>query len=100
MANSSKEMNRRRFMEVAAGSAAAMALLHLPLNATEKSVPERPNILWISTEDISPDLGCYGDSYAVTPNIDNLAARGVRYTNVYSHSGLCAPTRSGIITGM
>ena len=45
-------------------------------------------------------LGCYGDKYAVTPNIDRLATQGVRYSNVFSHSGVCAPTRSGIITGM
>jgi uncharacterized sulfatase len=60
----------------------------------------RPNILWVSCEDISPDLGCYGDSYAVSPNIDALAAQGVRYTNGYAHAGVCAPVRSGIITGM
>jgi uncharacterized sulfatase len=60
----------------------------------------RPNILWISTEDLSPDLGCYGDAYAVTPNIDKLAAQGVRYTSVFTHAGVCAPSRSGIITGM
>ena len=100
MTSTKNDMNRRRFMQVAAGSAAAMALPQIPLNAAETAGPQRPNILWISTEDISPDLGCYGDSYAVTPNIDKLAARGVRYTNVYSHSGVCAPTRSGIITGM
>ncbi|MHC4203772.1 MAG: sulfatase-like hydrolase/transferase [Planctomycetota bacterium] len=100
MTSSKNDINRRRFMQFVAGSAAVMAVPQIPLNAAGKSVPERPNILWISTEDISPDLGCYGDSYAVTPNIDKLAARGVRYTNVYSHSGVCAPTRSGIITGM
>jgi uncharacterized sulfatase len=60
----------------------------------------RPNILWISLEDISPDLGCYGDSYAVTPNIDRLASQGMRFNLAFSHSGVCAPTRSGIITGM
>ena len=87
-------------MQVVAGSAAAFALPQIPLNAAETAGPQRPNILWISTEDISPDLGCYGDSYAVTPTIDKLATRGVRYTNVYSHSGVCSPTRSGIITGM
>jgi N-sulfoglucosamine sulfohydrolase len=61
---------------------------------------ERPNILWISLEDISPDLGCYGDKFAVTPNIDRLATQGCRYTNVFTHAGVCAPSRSGIITGM
>ena len=60
----------------------------------------RPNILWISLEDISPDLGCYGDAYAVTPNIDRLAAQGVLFTRAFTHAGVCAPSRSGIITGM
>ena len=100
MISSKDDMSRRRFMQIAAGSAAAMAMPQIPLNAAETAGPQRPNILWISTEDISPDLGCYGDSYAVTPNIDKLATRGVRYTNVFSHAGVCAPTRSGIITGM
>ena len=100
MISTKYDMNRRRFIQVVAGSAAAMALPQIPLNAAETADRQRPNILWISTEDISPDLGCYGDSYAVTPNIDQLATRGVRYTNVYSHAGVCAPTRSGIITGM
>jgi uncharacterized sulfatase len=60
----------------------------------------RPNILWISVEDMSPDLGCYGDRYAITPNIDRLASQGVRYTRCFTHAGVCAPSRSGIITGM
>jgi len=60
----------------------------------------RPNILWISCEDISPQLGCYGDPHARTPVLDALASRGVRYTNAYTVAGVCAPSRSGIITGM
>jgi uncharacterized sulfatase len=60
----------------------------------------RPNILWLSTEDISPDLGCYGDGYAITPNLDRLASQGARYTNAYSNAPVCAPSRSAIITGM
>ncbi len=59
----------------------------------------RPNILWISVEDISPDLGCYGDKNAVTPTIDRLAAEGVRFTRCFTHAGVCAPSRSGLITG-
>jgi uncharacterized sulfatase len=61
---------------------------------------ERPNVLWISLEDTGPDLGCYGDRYAVTPNIDRLAEQGCRYTHVFTHAGVCAPSRSGLITGM
>ena len=61
---------------------------------------KRPNILWITCEDMSPNMGCYGDKYATTPNLDKLAARGVRYTHAFSHAGVCAPSRSGLITGM
>jgi len=59
-----------------------------------------PNIVWITVEDMSPRLAAFGDSTASTPNIDRLAAEGVRYTNVFSISGVCAPSRSALITGM
>lgn len=59
-----------------------------------------PNFLWITCEDMSPTLGCFGDPYAFTPNIDRLAAEGVRFINVFTHSPVCAPSRSGVITGM
>src|SRR5690606_30368291 len=58
------------------------------------------NILWITTEDMSPHLPAFGDSTVLTPNIDRLAKEGVRYTNFYSVSGVCAPSRSAIITSM
>jgi N-sulfoglucosamine sulfohydrolase len=61
---------------------------------------KHPNIIWISCEDISPRLGCYGDPVAKTPNIDRLAQEGMRFTNVFTSSPVCAPCRSGIITGM
>jgi N-sulfoglucosamine sulfohydrolase len=61
---------------------------------------KRPNIIWISTEDMSPHLGCYGDNVAKTPNIDKLAANGIRFTNVYTTAAISAPCRAGIITGM
>ena len=99
MTSSVNNVNRRRFLQISSGSVAAMFLPQIPVNA-EETPKTQPNILWVSCEDISPDLGCYGDSYAVSPNIDKLASQGVRYDNVYSHSGVCAPTRSGIITGM
>ena len=62
--------------------------------------PARPNILWISCEDTGPQIGCYGDQYSLTPNIDRLASQGTRYTHAYTVAGVCAPSRSGIITGM
>ncbi|HBV63187.1 MAG TPA: sulfatase [Rhodopirellula sp.] len=64
------------------------------------STPRRPNILWISCEDISAHLGCYGDPHAITPNLDQMAAEGVRYSNAFTAAGVCAPCRSTIITGM
>jgi uncharacterized sulfatase len=60
----------------------------------------RPNILWISAEDLSPDLGVYGDGYSRTPNLDKFAAEGARYVNAFSAAPVCAPSRSAIITGM
>jgi N-sulfoglucosamine sulfohydrolase len=59
----------------------------------------RPNILWLTLEDTSPRLGCYGDPIARTPNLDRLAAEGRRYTNAFSTAPVCAPSRSAVITG-
>ena len=59
-----------------------------------------PNILWITSEDTSPLFGCYGDSQATTPAIDQLAAEGVVYTNAYASAPICAPARSCLISGM
>ena len=59
-----------------------------------------PNILWITVEDISPDLGCYGDPLAQTPALDDLASKGFRYSNAIANAPVCAPARNAIITGM
>ena len=89
-------MKRRDFLQVAGGVLTGAALSGPSVAAPAK----RPNIVWISCEDISPHLGCYGDAEARTPNLDRLASAGGRYTNAFSVSGVCAPSRSGIITGM
>jgi len=60
----------------------------------------KPNILWLSAEDINAHFGCYGDPHAITPFLDNLASEGTRYTHAFTTAGVCAPNRSGIITGM
>ncbi len=62
--------------------------------------PKKWNIVLIGTEDISPNLGCYGDKDAITPNLDKLAAQGARFTRCFTHAPVCAPSRSGMITGM
>jgi uncharacterized sulfatase len=61
---------------------------------------KRPNILWLTCEDISPNLGCYGDKDAITPHLDKLAKQGMRYTRAFTVAGVCAPSRSCLITGM
>ncbi|MEP4095823.1 sulfatase [Reichenbachiella sp.] len=61
---------------------------------------QQPNILWITTEDISPTLSMYGDSTAQTPNLDKLAAESLIYQEAYTTVGVCAPSRSSLITGM
>jgi len=92
-------MKRRDFLRFAGGAVAGSTLLNM---ATPAQSPggKRPNILWITCEDISPHLGCYGDAEARTPNLDGLARGGARYENAFSISGVCAPSRSCLITGM
>lgn len=63
-------------------------------------LPERPNILWIVAEDMSPTIPAYGDSTVQTPSLDRLFREGVRYTNMFSVSGVCAPSRFSIATGI
>ena len=88
-------MDRCDFIKtLGVGAAAAMT-------APEAFAQEakRPNILWLSVEDIGPMHGCYGDPIAVTPFIDQLATEGVRYSNAFTCAGVCAPSRYSSITG-
>lgn len=61
---------------------------------------ERPNILWLSSEDNGPQLGAYGDRFSTTPALDGLAARGMRFTRAWAAAPVCAPSRTAIITGV
>ena len=61
--------------------------------------PKPPNIVWIVGEDMGPEMGCYGDKLAATPNLDKLAAEGALYTHAFTHAPVCAPSRHGLITG-
>jgi hypothetical protein len=62
--------------------AGAASLLFIPSLAQQAH--KQPNIIWISTEDLSPHMGCYGDPVAKTPNIDRLASQGIRYKCIYN----------------
>ena len=79
---------------------AVIAGFAYPAQAQEQTLVKSPNIIWISTEDISPRLGCYGDPVARTPQLDRLAKQGIVFGNVYTTAAICAPVRAGIITGM
>lgn len=62
--------------------------------------PARPNILWLTGENMNLDLGVYGAEHLRTPHLDELARNGIRYTRVFSTSPVCAPSRSAFMTGM
>ena len=68
--------------------------------STDEGTKRPPNILWITCEDTSPHLGSYGDGFAATPNLDAFARQGVRYTSAFAYTGVCAPSRSNLITGV
>ena len=80
--------------------AAALSLCFLCLSLSASAADPRPNIVWIFGEDMGPELGCYGDTLAITPNMDKLASQGARFTSCFTHAPVCAPSRSGLITGM
>ncbi len=65
-----------------------------------KETAQKPNIVWLVSEDNCPYIGAYGDTIARTPNIDKLAETGVVYNNAFSNAPVCAPSRNTIITGM
>jgi N-sulfoglucosamine sulfohydrolase len=79
-------------------------LLLPPLVATRGAevsvVKTRPNILMIVSEDNGPELGCYGDPYARTPNMDRLAAEGVRFNRAYVAQAGCSQSRASVLTGL
>jgi N-sulfoglucosamine sulfohydrolase len=77
-----------------------MAFLCLVLGRVSLPAAERPNILWLTSEDNSPYLGCYGDSQAQTPHLDRLATQGVRYRLAFANAPVCSSARTTLITGM
>ena len=76
----------------------SLLLLFILLSASS-IYSKPPNILWITAEDMSPVLGCYGEPDAKTPHIDALAKQSVRYTNAFASAPVCSPSRSCLIQG-
>lgn len=71
-----------------------------PKQSSNDQESEKPNIIFILIDDMSvADLGCYGNDFHETPNIDSLAKKGVKFTNAYAASPVCSPTRASILTG-
>jgi N-sulfoglucosamine sulfohydrolase len=77
-----------------------LALLLLPVPAFASAAASRPNLLWITAEDLSPTLGCYGDPVARTPHLDAFARQAVRYDRAFAVAPVCAPSRATLITGV
>jgi len=75
-------------------------LILLTCGASLSYASDLPNVLWITSEDNGPHLGCYGDAYATTPNLDALAEKGMIYTRAISNAPVCAPARTTIISGL
>lgn len=94
-------MRRRRFLETV--SRVAPVALSTPAlrwaRGGSGADEERPNIVWIIAEDMSPNFGCYGETTIRTPNVDRLAAEGVRFSNAFITCPVCSPSRSAMITG-
>ena len=76
-----------------------LPLLAILLNAVLGAVETRPNIVVVIGEDMGPDMGVYGCKDAITPNMDRLAKEGALFTRAFTHTGVCAPSRSGMVTG-
>ena len=95
------DLSRRKFLKTAAVTAGVLSLGSCKAVQTGNPSIERPNILWIYIEDMSPWIGCYGDpvNKDATPTIDALAADGVRFSRCYVPAPVCSPCRSALITG-
>ncbi len=84
---------------VAAGVTMGVTASQFPANA-DNPTTNRPNVLLIVSEDNSPDLSCYGNSFVQTPNLDRLAAQGVRFERAFVATASCSESRSAILTGL
>ncbi|MFC1606700.1 arylsulfatase [Candidatus Latescibacterota bacterium] len=93
--------NRRDFLQQTTAVSAGIAATGLSCVTENEPVHRTPNIIYIMADDLGyGDLGCYGQRDILTPNIDNLASEGIRFTDHYSGSAVCAPARCTLLTGL
>jgi arylsulfatase A-like enzyme len=91
-------ISRREWMRRTGLAAGAVAMSGL---AGAQQAPSRPNIVFILADDLGyADLGCFGQKSVETPNLDRMAAEGVRFTQCYAGSTVCAPSRCALMTGL
>lgn len=103
----SRIINRRKFLNLSALGALSLSPLgriaqaQTAPNRAQSGPNKRPmNVLFIAADDLRPALGCYGDSLAITPHIDALAARGTVFERNYCQQAVCAPSRNSLMTGL
>lgn len=77
-----------------------VCILVLVASVAEVAAADKPNVLLICVDDLKPLLGCYGDQVVKSPNIDRLAARGMRFDRAYCNQAVCAPSRNALLTGL
>jgi len=93
-------MNRRDFLKVTGLGLVSMTLPSFPSSAVDAGLKKKPNVIFILIDDMGQrDIGCYGSKYYESPNIDKLAAEGMRFTDGYAACPVCSPTRASIMTG-
>ncbi|MDC0292677.1 sulfatase-like hydrolase/transferase, partial [Candidatus Binatia bacterium] len=93
-----------RSLEAVVGASLLLALAGCsrsePLERAFSVQHERPNILLLMAEDMSPRVGAFGDPVARTPHLDELAGQGTRFPNTFTTAGVCSPSRAAQITGV
>jgi N-sulfoglucosamine sulfohydrolase len=94
-------MKRRSFLKtIGCGTAALLSGCAATPSKKRTARTDRPNVLWLISEDTSPDIACYGNALVKTPNIDRLASHGAMFTNAFTTAPVCSASRSGFMTGM
>ncbi len=96
--NGTTGMHRRAFLKACGAGAAAMAA-GWPAT-TRGAAPRKPNIIFVLADDLGySELGCYGNTFNETPNLDRMAAEGMRFTDAYASAPVCSPYRAALMTG-